>query len=67
MAKKLKWVETFTTTTWCECELTDEQAKLYEEDRDKFFEEVEPFGDNRVVLNDDVSSDEYDYFELVDE
>jgi hypothetical protein len=66
MAKKLKWVETFTTTSWHECELTDEQAKLYEEDEERFFSEVDYMGYGELI-NDKISNEETGDFELVDE
>ena len=41
---KLTWIESFVTTAKFSCELTDEEVKLYNEDEDKFFEEVDIYG-----------------------
>jgi hypothetical protein len=40
MGRKLVWVESYTSITGYSAELTDEQAELYETDRDRFFDEV---------------------------
>jgi len=40
MGKKLSWAEVYDTITRYSVELTDEQAELYETDREKFFEDV---------------------------
>jgi hypothetical protein len=41
MGKKLVWFETYETVCKYSVELTDEEATLFEEDEDKFFEEVD--------------------------
>ena len=41
MAKKLVWFESYTTICKYSTELTDEEASLFEEDEDRFFEEVD--------------------------
>jgi hypothetical protein len=40
MGRKLVWAESYTSITGYSVDLTDEQAELYETDRDKFFDEV---------------------------
>jgi len=40
MGKKLVWFESYTTICKYSAELTDEEAQLFEEDQDKFFDEV---------------------------
>ena len=39
MSKKLVWFESYTTICKYSIPVTDEQAALFEEDQDKFFEE----------------------------
>ena len=41
MGKKITWIESTTTYYKYSAKLTDEQAKLFEEDEDKFYEEVD--------------------------
>ena len=41
MGNKLVWFETYVTVCKYSVELTDEEALLFEEDEDKFFEEVD--------------------------
>ena len=38
MAKKLIKMESYTTICWYEAEITDEQAELFKNDQDKFYE-----------------------------
>ena len=40
MTKKITWFESYTTICKYSAEITDEEAKLFEEDEDKFFDEV---------------------------
>ena len=48
MAKKLVWFESYTTICKYSTELTDEEAALFEEDEEKFFEEVD-YQDNQEL------------------
>lgn len=61
MAKKLVWFESYTTICKYTAELTDEQAKLFEEDEDKFYEEVDFRGDQKLEWDKIQDEDEYDF------
>jgi len=46
---KIYWTESYVTrTTYC-CELTEEELELYNEDQDRFFDEVDFRGVGEVV------------------
>ena len=45
MGKRLVWFESYKTICKYSVELTDEQVKLFEEDEEKFYEEVDFRGD----------------------
>ena len=66
MAKKLTWVESYTTYEYWEAEITDEQAALFEENEEEFFETVS-FRDNANLISDKVKNDESFDFEVVEE
>ena len=48
MGKKLTWFESCTVIDKYSAELTDEEAQLFEEDEDRFFEEVDYMGDQEL-------------------
>ena len=48
MAKKLVWFESYTTICKYSAELTDEEADLFEQDEEKFFEEVDYQGNQEL-------------------
>jgi len=48
MGKKLTWFESYTVINKYSAELTDEEAQLFEEDEDRFFEEVDYMGDQEL-------------------
>lgn len=52
MGKKITWIESYTTTCKYSAELTDEEAKLFEEDEDRFFEEVDYTADQELEWED---------------
>lgn len=65
MGKKLTWVETYTTTVKYSAQLTDEEAELFENDPDKFWEEVD-YSSRQELEWDDVSDETTDGFEIED-
>ncbi len=66
MAKKLVWFESYTTICKYSTELTDEEAALFEEDQDRFFEEVDYQGNQDLEWDKITNEDWYD-FEIEDE
>ncbi len=66
MAKKLVWFESYTTICKYSTELTDEEAALFEEDQDRFFEEVDYQGNQDLEWDKITDEDMYD-FEIEDE
>ena len=66
MAKKLVWFESYTTISKYSTELTDEEAALFEEDQDRFFEEVDYQGNQDLEWDKIKDEDMYD-FEIEDE
>ena len=66
MGKKLVWFESYTTICKYSVELTDEEAQLFEEDEDTFFDEVDYQGNADLEWDKVEDSDFYD-FELEDE
>jgi len=66
MGKKITWIVSRTTYYKFSAELTDEQAKLFEEDEDKFFREVDFMGDSNLEWEDEKEHDAED-FELEDD
>ena len=61
MAKKLVWFESYTTICKYSSELTDEEAALFEENEEKFFEEVDYMGNQELEWDKITSEDWYDY------
>ena len=66
MEKKLVWFESYTTICKYSAELTDEEAALFEEDQDRFFEEVDYQGNQDLEWDKIKDEDMYD-FEIEDE
>jgi hypothetical protein len=65
MAKRLVWFESYTTICKYSAEITDEEAALFEEDQDKFFEEVDYQGNQDLEWDKITDEDMYD-FEIED-
>jgi hypothetical protein len=61
MAKRLVWFESYTTICKYSTELTDEEAKLFEEDEDKFFQEVDYQGNQDLEWDKITDEDMYDF------
>jgi hypothetical protein len=61
MAKKLVWFESYTTICKYSTELTDEEAALFEEDQDRFFEEVDYQGNQDLEWDKITDEDMYDF------
>jgi hypothetical protein len=61
MAKRLVWFESYTTICKYSAELTDEEAALFEEDEDKFFEEVDYQGNQDLEWDKITDEDMYDF------
>jgi hypothetical protein len=61
MAKKLVWFESYTTICKYSTELTDEEATLFEEDEEKFFEEVDYMGNQDLEWDKITDEDTYDF------
>ncbi len=61
MAKKLVWFESYTTICKYSAELTDEEAQLFEEDQDRFFEEVSYRDVQDLEWDKITNEDQYDY------
>jgi len=61
MGKKLIWFESYTVINKYSAELTDEQAKLFEEDQDRFYDEVD-YMENQDLEWDKIKNEEmYDF------
>lgn len=63
MAKRITWFESYTTICKYSAEITDEQAALFEEDEDRFFEEVDYQG-NQELEWDKIKNEEIYDFEI---
>ena len=61
MAKKLVWFESYTTICKYSAELTDEEAELFENDEERFFEEVDYQGNQDLVWDKITDEDMYDF------
>jgi len=61
MAKKLVWFESYTTICKYSTELTDEEAALFVEDEQKFFEEVDYMGNQDLEWDKITDEDTYDF------
>ena len=65
MSKKITWYESYTKICKYSAEITDEEAALFEEDQDKFFEEVN-FRDNQDLEWDKIDDEDTYDFEIED-
>lgn len=61
MGKKLVWFESYKTICKYSAELTDEEAKLFEEDEDRFYDEVDIDGIKELEWDKIQDEDEYDF------
>lgn len=61
MAKRITWFESYTTICKYSAEITDEQAALFEEDEDRFFEEVDYQGNQELEWDKIKDEDIYDF------
>jgi hypothetical protein len=61
MAKKLVWFESYTTICKYSVELTDEEVELFENDEDRFYEEVDFRGNQDLEWDKITDEDEYDF------
>lgn len=61
MAKKLVWFESYTTICKYSVELTDEEAELFENDEDRFYQEVDFRGNQDLEWDKITDEDEYDF------
>ena len=61
MGKKLVWYESYKTVCKYSAELTDEEAKLFEEDEDRFYDEVDIDGIKELEWDKIQDEDEYDF------
>jgi hypothetical protein len=65
MAKKITWIESYTTTLKYSAIISDEEAELFETDEDRFFDEVS-FRDNQEIEWDKIDNEESGDFEIED-
>jgi hypothetical protein len=65
MAKKITWIESYTTTLKYSAIVSDEEAELFETDEDRFFDEVS-FRDNQELEWDKIDNEESGDFEIED-
>jgi hypothetical protein len=61
MGKRLVWFESYTTISKYSTELTDEEVKLFEEDEDKFYDEVDFRGDRELEWDKIKNEEESDF------
>ncbi len=61
MTKKITWFESYTTICKYSAEITDEEAALFEEDQDRFFEEVDYQGNQDLEWDKITDEDMYDF------
>lgn len=61
MGKKLVWFESYTTICKYSTELTDEEAVLFEENEEKFFEEIDYTADQDLEWDKITDEDTYDF------
>ena len=61
MAKKLVRFESYTTICKYSAELTDEEAELFENDEERFFEEVDYQGNQDLEWDKITDEDMYDF------
>ena len=65
MAKKITWLESYTTTLKYSAIISDEEAELFETDEDRFFDEVS-FRDNQELEWDKIGDEESFDFDIED-
>jgi hypothetical protein len=65
MAKKITWIESYTTILKYSAIISDEEAELFETDEDRFFDEVS-FRDNQELEWDKIDNEESGDFEIED-
>jgi hypothetical protein len=63
MGKKLVWFESYTTICKYSAEISDEEAALFEEDQDRFFEEVD-YRYNQELEWDKIKNEDFYDFSL---
>lgn len=63
---KITWFESYTTICKYSAEITEEEAQLFREDEDRFFEEVSYSGNQDLEWDKIENEDTYD-FEIEDE
>lgn len=61
MTKKLVWFESYTTICKYSAELTPEESALFEEDEERFFEEVDYQSDRELQWDKIKNEDMYDF------
>ncbi len=66
MAKRITWYETYTTICKYSAEISDEEAKLFEEDQERFFQEVDYSANGELQWDRIKGEDTYD-FEIEDD
>jgi hypothetical protein len=60
---KLTWYSTYTTTVKYSAEITDEEAQLFNDNPEEFFESVD-YESNKVLEWDEISGEDDTDFEL---
>ena len=63
---KLTWNESYTTTAHYSAIITEEQAKLFKENKDKFFEEVD-YSEDQQLEWDNIGDEDAHDFEISEE
>ncbi len=58
---KITWFESYTTICKYSTEISDEEAKLFEEDEERFFDEVDVHGNADLEWDKIENEDSYDY------
>lgn len=66
MSKKITWYESYTTICKYSAEISDEEAKQFEEDPDLFLEESS-FRDNAELEWDKISDEDFYDYEIEEE
>ena len=61
MGKKLTWFESYTVINKYSAELTDEEAQLFEEDQDRFYDEVDYMGNQDLEWDKIKNEETYDF------
>jgi hypothetical protein len=61
MGKKLVWFEKFTTICKYTVELTDEEATLFQEDENRFYDEVDYRSNQDLEFDKIVDEESYDF------